>query len=414
MSRALRAVRYGPGHPRFAGYTGLGSLGITASAGAQTAGAVVGQVAIPIPGLGAAIGGLVGGIVGGLFGHEDHAKVNADVNARQNLFGQYTTMAGTVPGRQIGLATMREVWKGAAHEGHFPKWQGQEQRIDYAIDGCNKCDPNTFNVLWPKAQTAGVRDAKTFIDQYFIPANASAGDHWAVPQDAVGYQILYDTADAYLSQKAPASLPYVSTPPSPTPAPIPPTPVTAMPVPTPTGQPLPVVGQGVTSQSLANSGYIVIGVDPLNGLQVWQQPGARPVELSNGQLLPYYPPTPAPQSSPVPVVIPTPAPQQSVLPSGATVPAAGIDPNTQAYINQLLAQGASQQQAFSAALQQLQQQGVQPTPQVQQQVAAALPAAPVTSGLSGQWPMIIAGGLALLSILFATARPVGPAPRRRA
>lgn len=394
-----RAYIYRPEHPSFAGYSPMGALGITAQQGGQAVGATVGSV---FPVVGTVIGSVIGGLVGGLFGHEDHAKVNADVNARQNLFGQWASMGGQVPGRQIGLTSMREIWKGAAHEGHFPKWQGQEQRIDYAIDGCNKCDPNTFTVLWPKAQQAGVRDAKTFIDQYFIPANASMGDHWAVPTDPIGYQVLYDTADAYLSQKAPGSPAYVASPSSPTPAPVQQQPATTMPVTTPTGQPLPVAGQGVTSQSLAAAGYLIAGRDAA-GTTVYQQPGGPLLMLVNGQLRPYVQSPVSYTSSPLPVVIPT--PQNTVLPSGQVVPASTVDPNTQALINQLMSQGATQQQAFTAAMQALQQQGIQPTAAVQQQVANAMPQ-PITSGLSGNWTVYALGALALLSVMFATARPV--------
>jgi len=96
-----------------------------------------------------------------------------------------------------------------------------------------------------------------------------------------------------------------------------------------------------------------------------------------------------------------------------TVPQAStVDPNTQALLNQLASQGASSQQATAAALQALQAQGYAITPQVQQQVGQAATVA--TAGLSGNWSMWVVGGLALLAVLFATARPASvPAPARK-
>lgn len=84
----------------------------------------------------------------------------------------------------------------------------------------------------------------------------------------------------------------------------------------------------------------------------------------------------APTPSPSPTPAPSPSPTATTLPATGTTPAitvnvpATVPPdNTTALIQQLMAQGASQQQAFAQAMQSLAAQGIQPTPQVQQQVA---------------------------------------------
>ena len=94
-------------------------------------------------------------------------------------------------------------------------------------------------------------------------------------------------------------------------------------------------------------------------------------------------------------------------PTATTAPVTGVDATTQAYLAQLAAQGATQAQATTAALQALQNQGVPITPQLQQQVGQAATAA--TAGLSDSTSLWIAGGLALLAVLFATARPAAAA-----
>lgn len=73
----------------------------------------------------------------------------------------------------------------------------------------------------------------------------------------------------------------------------------------------------------------------------------------------------------------------------ANVPAA----DTSGLIQQLIAQGASQQQAFAAALQSLAAQGVQATPQVQQQVANDVANASQPQQAS---VLLLAGGVVLV------------------
>ena len=81
-------------------------------------------------------------------------------------------------------------------------------------------------------------------------------------------------------------------------------------------------------------------------------------------------------------VQPAPVPQPITLPATGNAPSTTVNvpatvapDQTSALIQQLMAQGASQQQAFNAALQSLAAQGVPATPQVQQQVASDVQAA---------------------------------------
>jgi hypothetical protein len=114
-------------------------------------------------------------------------------------------------------------------------------------------------------------------------------------------------------------------------------------------------------------------------------------------------PTPSPSPTPTPSVTASPSPTVTTLPATGNTPAitvnvpATVPPdNTAALISQMMAQGASQQQAFAAALQSLAAQGVQPTPQVQQQVANDVAAAanPQQANV-----MLLAGGAALVIVI---------------
>jgi hypothetical protein len=132
--------------------------------------------------------------------------------------------------------------------------------------------------------------------------------------------------------------------------------------------------------------------------------------FTNGQWLTYSGPLigPAPQSTGaanmgMPTVVPVP------------VSAAG-QVDMQGLVQQLLAQGQSQQQAFNSAMASMQAAGVQPTPQVQQATAQAVQAQ--TAGAGGMFSgMSSMGGIAIVAAMalasFALARPVGRTPSRR-
>jgi len=96
--------------------------------------------------------------------------------------------------------------------------------------------------------------------------------------------------------------------------------------------------------------------------------------------------------------------------SGQMQTGASVAAQVQAAVQAALAQGQSAQQATQTALAQAQAQGVQVTPAVQTQVAdaaATAASAPVTTaGVSaGGGSMAILAVLAVVGILFATARP---------
>lgn len=95
---------------------------------------------------------------------------------------------------------------------------------------------------------------------------------------------------------------------------------------------------------------------------------------------------------------------QATVPAPTVNAAGGVD--VSALVQQLMAQGASQQQAFTSAIAALNAQGVATPPPVQAQVAQQVAQTPVaTAGLSDSKSLWIAGGLAVLGVMFALARP---------
>lgn len=115
--------------------------------------------------------------------------------------------------------------------------------------------------------------------------------------------------------------------------------------------------------------------------------------------------------TPTPLKPPAATPATPVATSSSGTPITQGD--LQNMVSQLASQGATAQQAFTSALQSLQAQGVQPTPQVQQAVQSAVQStpAPTAAGVSaGGWLGI---GAVVLTLMFAGARPVGTPRRRR-
>lgn len=411
--RAVHGLGFSWGGAQKFGQSAGGAVGgvVASSVGAASgiaAGAIAGSV---VPVIGTVIGAAIGALAGGLFGHADHAQIARDVQGRKDIFGQYANVVGTVPGRTIGLANMRQIWKGAAHLGHFPGWKGEEQRIDSAIDGCRRCDPNTMNILWPKAKAAGVRNALDFYNNYFVPANQQMGDRWATNTDALGTQVTIDTIDAYLSEQDPTTTPYVSNPqaaaaqPAVTPAqqvaaqPAPAqstvAPAAPAPLPAPAAVPIP-------------AGFSAVGPDAMGGSLVYQGPDGRLYTWNGTQMLPFSGPilikgqltsfaNGVPQA---PVTGPL---QYGGAPSGPTPQYAQLDPATMQAIQAMLAQGASPQQTYQAAV----NSGVPPAA-----AAGAVQAAGVGAGLPA-WATWAGVGLGVIMLGFALARPRG-APRSRA
>lgn len=332
--------------------------------GGAAMGAKAGSIVGPIgTGVGAAIGAIAGAILGG---HADHAQIARDVQGRKQLFSDYLTVAGTVPGRAIGIERLRDIWKGAGHMGHFPGWQGREQYIDGAVNGWpttlkdwqathTVSAPQSMQQTTPprmvsmragagRAMLAGLGDysepltAKSLVDEAWWPGNA-----WAKGTDAAGMQVIYDSADAFLASIDPSIPPYIPSAPAP---------------------------------QQAVSGPV--------------QQVAVPVAA------------PAPVITPTPSVVPTqspPTPQPTAVVPVPATPAGG--PDISALINQLMNQGMSGQQAYGSAMSSLQAAGVQPTDGMQQQAAQAVQQAGVGTGVPGWlWLVLIGGGA-----IFALARP---------
>lgn len=206
---------------------GFGRLGISSSesgaASGAASGASVGSAAGPI---GTAAGAVVGAIVG-LLSAKSNPQIQIDKNTALQYFQQYTNVVGTVSGRSIGINNMDMVLRGACFNGHFPKWESKTELPDSLLSmpgspwGNND---NCFAVLWRAAQTGNpapgssgvntgnggvpVRDAKTFVDRYVWPSNTADVDTvpWVTTTDALGKQIIYDAADAYLAEQDPTTL----------------------------------------------------------------------------------------------------------------------------------------------------------------------------------------------------------------
>lgn len=312
---------------------GLSGLGATTGSVASTAaqGASAGSVVGPV---GSIVGGVVGAIVG-LFGGKSNPQIAIDKSQAINLFNQYANVAGTVSGRSIGISTMNFVMRGAMFTGHFPKCQstGWIDMLTMQQGKGGGCD-NCFGVLWQSAKTGAqapggsgkntgnggipVRDAKTFVDRYVWPSNSPDVDTvpWVTSTDAIGKQIVYDAADAYLAEQDATTLPLIgqtvqaqanvvlptiapaSSPPPPAPATV-----------NPTGSPTAPPAQSVTSppaigtqiyyapdMSTANHapfqlgpGYTFYGLDPDNGSWLLKASSGPIQVLWRGQIISYQP-----------------------------------------------------------------------------------------------------------------------------
>jgi len=271
-------------------------------------------------------------------------------------------------------------------------------------------------------------DAVSFIDQFFIPANApgspctgGAGCYWAYPQTDLAHQLLYDVADAWLAQKPIATTPYVAVSPSlpATPAQQATQPAAVIPAGSsttlPGGQPalavvrgpayinpqatplLPAtppaaaVGAGsVTSVNMATGanldgymasmGYNRIGTTP-DGFPLYSQ-GGQVYAYQNGNLF---------SVGSVAQLAAT-----GGAGTGIATPTTGLDPTTAALIANAIQQGMTQQQAAQVGAQYLQAQGVPVTPTVDAQLqgAAASPAA--GAGISSGTLLLLGGGALLV------------------
>jgi hypothetical protein len=275
---------------------------VAATAGGSSIASAMGAGAAAGP-IGLVVGAIVGIVLSKIFAKQylDVTSANNIADASLGVFKQYQAIAGQVAGRDIGLASMNAIWKGAMYSGLFPlnnqqlcfhngclKYRGQPEWIEATINGPDNQFTlggvyNNFLMAARTATTAGastvnsvavpinrtgmtrvalqglghrrhqgfsglgalgaingVPEAVVLVDNYLIPANTRDNPAWLVPRTALEHQILYDVADAWLAQKHPEinTTPYVANPATPASAPAVPQP-SAGPVPPP-NLPVPV------------------------------------------------------------------------------------------------------------------------------------------------------------------------------
>jgi len=450
--RALRGLGFGT-----LGTSALVGKGVTAVA-SGVSGAIVGaEIGSVVPGIGTAVGFVVGYLTSKLFGHADYAVVYADIANVRTLFQAYQQVAGTVPGRVYGSKEMQQIWHGAMVSGFFPgngppagvvctqkmisnkiNACGTGQWIDNLLGNIQKPLPpgaNNIAQLVGAGLAQGISDPTTMADKVLLPGvqaiAARKGNAWISPSasqsPSLYRQMLIDTADVLMYAANP-NLPVTygqipgssqaGAPPAPVyRGPPPAAPVQyGVPVSAPTVAPASVstpsaapqvlspngasiaIGSGATLTtaqgvwSFSNTGdgtgndYVLLNGTNTNGLgtqlailngqpvtlradgSTWGWNGSAWVNLTPATLQPsaaYAPVQPAYSASPAPAPSPV---------------------DMSAY-------------------------GGSPTPSAPAVAAATV--APATAGLSGNSSLLIAGGLAVVAVLFATARPHGRLRRGR-
>lgn len=268
-----------------------------------------------------------------------------------SLMQEYQGLMGTVPGRALGVDAMEKVAAAAGQQGLWPnvkKWKDAVVH-EAVITGCKGCTPPTM-IDWVKQNANG--NPLQLVDAWTNLVNSTWGSKWFVASGPVQRQILIDMIDALIGQVNPSAplyyaQPAAAAPPPPAPVPVPPPPPVAV-------APPPSI--------------------------VTPTPTPTPITL------------PAPTTTPPPALTTT--GPSSTVPGTAAIPPTVAD-NTRSVIDALLQQGATQAQAFSAAMQSLAASGVQPTPQIQQAVAEEVK----SKSADVPWPWIIGGGTAGLLVL---------------
>ena len=410
-----------------------GGAAVTSAAAAGTFGTAIsaGSIAGPI-GIAA---GVVIALAISLF-TKQYFNVNQSnqlCSQLEPLWQKYTSIQGYVAGRALGWQSMNQLMHAATGAGLFPgndmhlsfhegtlQCAGHGDWVDaftgYTAQGnasggsgCsgNNCMADALKNFSHNAVPPGTPDAVYFVDSILLPMNDPS--HAKIPwiyngasQNPQVHQLLYDMADAYLAQFSSGTVPYVEYPQSQVGTP------TAGAQASPTGAATVYAAPAASAPAQPASapagipaGWTQVGTDPVTGVPIVAQSGnAQEYEVVNGQLTPYNPT----QATTVPV-----ASAQGVIPAG-TPTTGGLDPTTAALIQQMMAQGASQQQAYTAALSQLQSQGVNTaSPAVQSQVAQAVQAPAGTTGamttggalggMSTSTVLLIAGGLGVAFIM---------------
>lgn len=342
--------------------SGLGAFGIS-QAGASTAsniakGASVGQKVIPIPGVGAAIGATVVAVAAAfrhIFGNHDVRTSGADKANCRNMLNQYLQLAaqaGGVIGNQVPLSQLDQM--------HFCL-------ATLYGDPIYNVDPRYFSV--------DITQADALAKQLANAAKSQAPGSSFTTSAVTGKSTDGRASGVFTYGPQTVTLP---NPPS-------------------------VQGLAQILRQLMNDNCAHRNKNPNNCPAYWNNPGFTQLAVDlianalGAATLATGPTTPLAPTSPI--AVSTPAVGTAISPQPATgATPAGVDLN--AMVSQLLAQGASQQQAYSAALQNLQAAGVPATPAVQQQVASAVQAGGVT-GLP-KWALY---GAAAVALVFALARP---------
>lgn len=356
----------------------FGALGVSSEASGAVKGASAGAKAGAAGGpIVMAVGAVVGAIAGYLLSAKHYFNVgnsNAQCQQLMQAWHNYTSIQGHVAGRALGWSTMQQLVHAAVGAGLFPgnnmhlsfhegtlqcaghgDWVDDFLGVNLQGGAVNNCGAHNCmaDALAKYNQSrasvpAGTPDAVFFVDSILLPMNQSAAIPWVYQgaQNPEVHQLLYDAADAYLAQNASGTTPYVQYP-------------------------------------QAQTGTPTAGAEAA--------PTATPIPAAAPATVPYVSPTPAP-TAPAGAVAATPSAALTV--TGTTASGTPVVPTdqTNALIQSMLAQGASQQQALQSALMSLQANGVAATPQVQQQVAGAVAAAaPVSAAsvLSGSNGLII-------------------------
>lgn len=394
-------------------FRGLGSLGLNQGEKGAAQGAAAGAKAgTVIPVIGTAVGAAVGAIVGYFMSAKHYFNVaNADAECQQLLkaWQQYLTIQGHVAGRALGFETVNQLMHAAVGAGLFPgnnmhlsfhqgtlQCAGHGDWVDsftgFTIEGNPGAACGAHNCLADAYQQylqtqgqipPGTPDAIYLVDNILLPMNApgKAQIPWVYQgaQNGQVHQLLYDLADAYIAQKGGNSTPYVEYPAAQIGAPIAnaeSAPAAPSILATPAGS---APSSSVPPSAGLPAGWTQIGADPVTGAPILAQAGnPQEYEWVNGQLTPYNPTQVT--TAPTPAVGSVPA-----QPAG-TPTTGGMDANTLALIQSMMAQGASQSQAYTQALSQLASQGVNTqSPAVQSQVAQAVEnPTGVTAGISTQ------------------------------
>jgi len=329
-------------------------------------GASVGSV---VPVLGTAIGAAVGAILGAIGGAFIHQKI-----PEAKLFDEWRKIAGSKRGIELDNQFRNGAFTGFFRIGGKTTWP---PKVAYGQKGDSKFLDDMAAQIAAAIKNGSIGandDATSIFEKVVKPWTATMGGNWENgPADWVNWQkqAVIGQIDAYIYDQ-------------------------------------PIVSTGYTTSRKANPSI----ADVVASLPSAGQPPVSQPAPSTGAPLPVAPPpvttAPAP-AQPIPLPVgpaPTPAvPAPVVNPTttGANVDVSGL-------VAALMAQGATQQQAFAAALQSLAARGVTATPAIQQQVADQVSSA----GAGGALPAwAVPAGLALLGLSFVMARPSKPNAVRR-